>query len=57
MWISMLFPTKKIFEEYKHIVVKMNDDFHGILTTNPTVELLCDVEVAWGSFPLCLCWK
>jgi hypothetical protein len=53
----MLFPTKKIFEEYKHIVVKMNDDFHGILTTNPTVELLCDVEVAWASFALCLCWK
>jgi hypothetical protein len=53
----MLFPTKRNFEEYKHIVVKINDDFHAILTKKLTLELLCDVEVAWVSFALCLCWK
>jgi hypothetical protein len=53
----MLSPTKRNLEEYKHIVVKMNDDFHVILTTKLTLELLCDVEVAGALFALCLCWK
>jgi hypothetical protein len=28
----MLFSTKKDLEEYKPLVVKMNNDFHAILT-------------------------
>jgi hypothetical protein len=53
----MLSPTKKVFEEYKLLVVKMNDD-HSILATKTTLEFLCEVEVVMPtSFTFYPCWK
>ncbi len=44
----MLSPTKKDLEEYKPLVVKMNNDLHAILAANFFLEFLCDVEVVMG---------
>jgi hypothetical protein len=45
--ISMLFPIKGFFEEYKPLVVEMNNDFHAILVAKTTLEFLFGVEVVW----------
>jgi hypothetical protein len=47
-WIYMLSSTKRVLEEHKPLVVRKNDDFHVILITKTTIELLCDVEVVMG---------
>ncbi len=53
----MLSPTKKVLEEYKLLVVKMNDD-HSILATKTTLEFLCEVEVVMPtSFTFYPRWK
>jgi hypothetical protein len=53
----MLSPTKKVLEEYKLLIVKMNDD-HSILATKTILEFLCDVEVVMlASFTFYPCWK
>ncbi len=44
-WISMLAPSKWMFEEYKTLVVKMSDDATSNVATNINYELLCDVEI------------
>ncbi len=44
----MLFSTKKVLEEPKPLVVRKTDDFHAILITKTTIELLCDVVVVMG---------
>jgi hypothetical protein len=44
----MLFFVKRVFEEYKTFVVKMNDGLHAIEATRSNFEFLCDVEVVMG---------
>ncbi len=56
-WISMLFPIKGFFEEYKPLVMEMNNDLRAILVAKTTLEFLCGVEVVWASITSCPCWK
>jgi hypothetical protein len=44
----MLFFVKRILEEYKTFVVKMNNGLHAIEVTRINFEFLCDVEVIMG---------
>ncbi len=44
----MLAPSKRMFEKYKTLVVKMSDDATSNATTNTNCELLCDVETIMG---------
>jgi len=44
----MLFFVKRVFEEYKTFVVKMNDGLHAIEATRSNFEFSCDVEVVMG---------
>jgi len=44
----MLSLSKRVFMEYKSLLVKMNDDLGMIKATRPTLEFLCDVEVVLG---------
>jgi hypothetical protein len=53
----MLLFLKRVFEEYKTFVVKMNDGLHAIEATRRNFEFLCDVKLSWGSFTSCPCWK
>jgi len=55
-WIFMLFPVKGVFEEYKPLVMEMNNDLHAILVAKTTLEFLCGVEVIWASITSCP-WK
>ncbi len=54
-WISMLFPIKGFFEEYKPLVMEMNNDLRAILVAKTTLEFLCGVEVVWASITSCPC--
>jgi len=56
-WISTLFHVKGVFEEYKPLVVEMNNDFHTILVAKTILEFLCGVEVVWALIASCPCWK
>jgi hypothetical protein len=53
----MLSPNKKDLEEYKPLVVKMNNDLHAILAIKTILEFLCDVEVIMASIASCPCWR
>ncbi len=58
MWISMLSLTKKVLEEYKSLIVKMNYDLHTISYVKTTFEFLCNtLRLSWASLASCLCWK
>jgi hypothetical protein len=47
-WISMLSPCKRIFAEYKLLVVKMHENNDHIENAKNNYELLCDVEMFLG---------
>ncbi len=58
VWISMLSLAKKVLEEYKSLIVRMNYDLHTISYVKSTFEFLCDTSrLSWASFASCLCWK
>jgi hypothetical protein len=48
MWISMLSLMKKVFVEYKTLMVHMNNDLNHVVATKTNLEYLCDVEVVMG---------
>jgi hypothetical protein len=53
----MLSFTKRVLEEHKPLVVRKNGDFHAILITKTTIELLCDVEVVMGFTCIMPIWR
>jgi hypothetical protein len=47
-WISILAPSKQMFEKYKTLVVKMSYDDASNANVNTNYELLCDEEIVMG---------
>jgi len=48
MWISMSSLMKRVFVEYKTLMVHMNNDLNCVVATKTNLEYLCDVEVVMG---------
>jgi hypothetical protein len=44
----MLLLAKRVFKEYKPLVVRMNVDLLAIPKTKKTLEFICDVEIIMG---------
>lgn len=44
-WISMLSSTKKTFEEYKPLLLKMYIDQHNNAQEKANLRLLCDMQL------------
>jgi hypothetical protein len=49
-WISILSFSKRIFNEYKTLVVKIVEESLIVDTTKTNYELLCDFETLLGFF-------
>ena len=44
-WISTLSPTKRMFEEYKPLLLKMYIDQHNNAQAKANLRLLCDMQL------------
>jgi hypothetical protein len=44
-WISMLSPTKRIFVEYKSLILHMFDEQIANTWAKTNLDLLCNVEI------------
>jgi hypothetical protein len=47
-WISMIAPTKRVWYEYKPLLVKMVEDVATVDNAKANYELLCNVETLLG---------
>jgi hypothetical protein len=51
----MLSRAKKVLEEYKSLIVRMNYDLHTISYVKTTFEFLCDtLRLLWASLASCV---
>jgi hypothetical protein len=52
----MLSLAKSIFEKYKPLVVKMDDDLCVITTTKTILHSYVMLKLSWASFAFYPCW-
>jgi hypothetical protein len=53
----MLFLAKNIFQKYKSLVVKMDDDLHAVTTTKTILSSYVMLKLSWASLAFYPCWR